>query len=159
VNVNLSINTALTDIVTDRFTTSLLTRHVIILEKKLIEAAHRIRGEMDPDNTRPYVIVVHRKPRATPGGSSQHGHLLLSAVDEHGKFLDDGWSKIRTDRINLELCYDLDEPAVVGRHFRPALRFLRKSRPEVAVWLDNSVGSNSRSNPLTLSGTGRATRF
>jgi hypothetical protein len=113
--------------------------------EKLIETAHRVRRELDPAGTRPYALVIHRKaraePRSEPGGSSsEHLHLLIGAVDEHGKFLDDGWSKIKTERLCLELAYDLGEPAVVGRHFQSALRVLTRTRPEVVQWLENTVG-------------------
>jgi hypothetical protein len=132
--------------------------------EKLIEAAHRVRREFDA-GTRPYAIVFHRKPRAEPlaepsaeprDSSSEHFHLLISAVDERGKFLDDGWSKIATERLCLELAHDLGESAVVGRHFQPALRFLERTRPEVVAWLADTVGLNPEKPVSAISSKSRA---
>ena len=124
--------------------------------EKLIEAAHRARKELDEALTRPYAIIIHRKARAEPsveprGSSSEHLHLLIGAVDEHGKFLDDGWSKIKTERLCLELAHDLGESAVVGRHFQSALRVLKRTRPEVVKWLESTVGLNPEKPTSTSS--------
>jgi hypothetical protein len=109
---------------------------------KLIEAVHRVRRELDPSGSRPYGIVSHCKPRAEPGGARQHFHLVLSHVDAAGAALDDGWIKIKTERLARELEHDLGEPAVLGRHHVSVLRRLRQDRPDVAIWLENSLGAN-----------------
>jgi len=111
----------------------------------LIEMAHRARLELDPSGERPFAIVIHKKPRSEPGGGSgEHAHLLIAAAaaDAGGKFLDDGFSKIRTERLALELAFDFGEPPVIGRHFKPAFRRLRTTRPEVAEWLESQVGAD-----------------
>lgn len=108
--------------------------------KALLEMTHRVRLELDPSGTRPYAIVIHKKPRAEAGGSSEHAHLLISAADERAKFLDDGWLKLKTERLQLELAHDYGEVPVIGRHFKSALRHLRRMRPEVADWLEATVG-------------------
>jgi hypothetical protein len=113
--------------------------------------------ELDPSGMRPYAIVVHQKPRAEAGGSCEHSHLIISAADEHGKFLDDGWSKIRTERLALELAHDYGEVPVVGRHFKSALRHLRKMRPEVADWLE-TIGDVDSPKPESAFSSGARAR-
>lgn len=128
----------------------------------LIEIVHRARIELDPSGQRPFAIVIHRKPRAEAvagaeaGGSDEHAHLLIAAANENGEFLDDGFSKIRTERLSLELAHDFGEEPVVGRHFKSALRHLTTTRPEVAVWLESKVGADPAKPEAAFSPNARA---
>jgi hypothetical protein len=128
----------------------------------LIEIVHRARIELDPSGQRPYAIAIHRKPRAEAvagakaGGSGEHAHLLIGSAHENGKFLDDGWSKIRTERLALELAHDYGEAPVIGRHFKAALRHLSDSRPEVATWLEQKVVSDPVKPEAAFSPNARA---
>jgi hypothetical protein len=131
--------------------------------KKLIEAAHRVRRELDTaaGSPRPYAMILHTKPRAAPvgskdGGSSRHLHLIIGAVDDKGAFLDDSWSKIKTERLALELGHDLSEPPVVGRHFQSALRVLKTTRPDVVKWLEDEVGIKPEKPTSAISSKSRA---
>jgi hypothetical protein len=109
--------------------------------EKLLGAAHKVRFELDPSDTRPFAIVVHHKPRAEKGGAAKHAHLVLAHVDSKGKALDDRWIKVRTERVARELEFWLGEPALLGRHHRPVLRVLRATAPEIAMWLEASLGA------------------
>lgn len=109
---------------------------------QVVCAANMARLELDPSDVRPYGIVLHGKPRAEPRGGSTHGHLLLGHVDSTGKALDDGWSKLRTERVSREIEFALGEPPVLGRHHRAVLKALRNRSPEVADWLERAFGAN-----------------
>jgi hypothetical protein len=116
--------------------------------ERLLDAVHRVRLELDPTGKRPFGIVVHIKKRAELGGSAEHAHLILSHVDETSKALDDSFTKIRTERVARETEYDfqkkfgIPESAVLGRHFRSTVKALWQTRPEVAVWLEQTFGPN-----------------
>jgi hypothetical protein len=110
--------------------------------QRLIEAAHRVRIELDPENSRPYGIVLHGKRRAEPGGAPEHAHLLVAHVDSQGRALKTSWSKLRTERIARELEFVLGEPPVLGRHHRTVLKALRVQAPEVARWLEAALGAD-----------------
>jgi hypothetical protein len=110
--------------------------------ENLMIAAHAVRLELDPLETRPYAIVIHEKPRAEAGGSRLHAHLVLSSADHTGKCLDDGWSIIRTERVARELEYLLGENPLVGRHHRPVLKALMNTKPEIFHWLREALGDD-----------------
>lgn len=106
----------------------------------LIEAVNRVRLELDPEGTRPFGIVVHGKKRAELGGAAEHAHLILGHVNASGKALKDSWIKIRTERVARELEFAYGEPATLGRHHKTVLKVLRKTEPEVAIWLEAAHG-------------------
>jgi hypothetical protein len=109
----------------------------------LMLAAHRMRLELDPDSSRPYVIVIHRKRRAKPGGADEHAHLVCSSCDDKGKALDDSFIVVRSERLARELEFDLNDGAkpLLGRHHSAVLRALKASRPEVAAWIQENLGT------------------
>jgi hypothetical protein len=123
--------------------------------ERLIEAVHRVRLELDPDGERPFAIVIHQKKRAEVGGSKEHAHLILAGVDARGKALDDGWTKVRTERVARELEYDLGERALLGRHHRAVLRALSKTRPEVYLWLLDAFGADPEKPQSAISPSAR----
>ena len=129
-------------------TTKTVLHHITInpakdlKRERLIEAVHRVRLELDPSGERPFAIVIHRKTRAEVGGSKEQAHLILAGVDARGKAVDDGWTKVRTERVARELEYDQGESALLGRHHRAVLRALSRTRPEVYLWLLDAFGAN-----------------
>jgi hypothetical protein len=108
----------------------------------LVRAAHRVRLEVDPEDSRPYLVIVHQKRRSEEGGSGEHAHLVLGRVDRFGRCVKDGWLKVRTERVARELEFDLGEQPLIGRHHKSVLRHLWAARPEVAVWLESAHGAN-----------------
>lgn len=127
-----------------------------IPREKLVEAAQRVRLELDRENCRPFAIVIHRKERAEPnGGSREHAHLVLGAVDAVGKSLDDSWTKVRTERVARELEYDFGENPLLGRHHKSVLNALCRSRPEVYVWLLDAFGPNPEKPQSAISPAAR----
>ncbi|QND71951.1 hypothetical protein HB776_12460 [Tardiphaga robiniae] len=126
-----------------------------ISREQLVQAVHKIRLELDPDGTRPFAIVIHRKKRSEAGGADEHAHLVLGAVDAIGKSLDDGWTKIRTERVARELEYELGEPALCGRHHRAVLKALYGKRPDVYLWLLNALGPDPEKPQSAISPAAR----
>jgi hypothetical protein len=126
-----------------------------IPQEKLVEAVHRVRHELDPGGMRPFAIVVHHKKRAEAGGAGSHAHLVLSAVDASGKALDDGWLKLRTERVARELEYNLGENPLCGRHHRAVLKALYLANPDVYLWLLNALGPDPEKPQSALSPAAR----
>ena len=123
----------------------------------LLDAANRARLEFDPDSVRPYAIVVHGKGRATLDSNScpTHAHCIFGHVDSQGRALKDKFSIIRTERLARELEFEMGETPTLGRHHVPVVAQLRKSSPEVAVWLVNAFGENPEKPTSVMSSASR----
>ncbi|WP_159010049.1 hypothetical protein [Bradyrhizobium sp. S69] len=123
----------------------------------LLDAANRARLEFDPDSVRPYVIVVHGKGRSTLDSDSchTHAHCVFGHVDSQGRALKDKFSIIRTERLARELEFEMGETPTLGRHHVPVLAQLRKSSPEVAVWLVAAFGETPEKPASAMSSASR----
>jgi hypothetical protein len=111
-------------------------------KKQLLEAANRVRLELDPDGQRVYAVVCHTKKRAVEGAPI-HAHLVLANVDANGRALKDGRSKIRTECIARVCEYELREPPTLGRHHKSALKLLtERDLPLVRAWLVEAFGED-----------------
>lgn len=109
--------------------------------KTFLEAAHLARLELDPEDSRPYAIVVHGKARAS-GSGYLHGHLILGRYFE-GRALKENYSAIRLEKVSrLSERLILHEPAVLGRNHASVVRHLKKSDPETAAWLIEAHGES-----------------
>jgi hypothetical protein len=110
--------------------------------KQLLDAANRVRLELDPDGQRVYAIVCHTKKRAAEGAPI-HAHLVLANVDANARALRDGRSKIRTECIARICEYELGEPPTLGRHHKSSLKLLvKRGLPEVRDWLIEAFGED-----------------
>lgn len=128
---------------------------------EILEAAHKVRMEFDPDGTRPYGVVIHGKPRA--GDNATGEHLVLGNFDDTGRAIQDRFTILRTERLAREIEYSWRqdspgapaEPCGLGRHHVSVLRALRKSRPEVAAWLVNAHGERPEKPKSSISSASR----
>jgi hypothetical protein len=112
-------------------------------EDQLKKAAKALRDELDPEGTRPYIVIAHHKRRenATEGG--MHAHLLLGHSDGR-KALKDGRSKIRTEVVARTLERENGEFPVRSRHANKVDRILRqRGLSDVADWIKVAYGSQS----------------
>jgi hypothetical protein len=111
-------------------------------KKQLLEAANRVRLELDPDGQRVYAIVCHTKKRAVEGAPI-HAHLVLANVDANGRALKDGRSKIRTECVARICEFELRETPTLGRHHKSALKLLaERNLPLVRAWLVEAFGED-----------------
>jgi hypothetical protein len=113
----------------------------MLSREDLLRCVHRLRQELDPELSRPFVIAIHLKARAR-GVTTEHAHLILCTTDHLGKALDDRFTVLRTERLARELEFDFRDVAkpLLGRHHIPVVRALKRSRPEVAQWLEQAHG-------------------
>ena len=72
-------------------------------DSEIIDAAHALRREFDPDGSRIYCIVIHGKARAGDAEGRIHGHLILSNFDATGRAVKDAYTKLRTERVAREI--------------------------------------------------------
>lgn len=130
---------------------------------EILEAAHALRREFDPDGTRPFCILIHGKERAGGADGRVHGHFVLGNFDSEGRAVKDRFTKVRTERLAREIEYSWrqeqagapSEPCGLGRHHVSVLRALRKSRPEVAAWLVNAHGEKPEKPKSAISSASR----
>jgi hypothetical protein len=131
--------------------------------EEILEAAHRVRLEFDPDGTRPFAVVVHGKKRAGDATGRTHGHLVLGNFDSNNRALKDKFTKLRTERLAREIEHSwredspgsAGEPCGRGRHHVSVLRALRKCSPEVARWLVDTHGEKPAKPQSAISSAGR----
>jgi hypothetical protein len=130
---------------------------------EILEAAHALRREFDPDGTRPFCILIHGKERAGGADGRVHGHFVLGNFDSEGRAVKDRFTKVRTERLAREIEYSWrqeqpgapSEPCGLGRHHVSVLRALRKSRPEVAAWLVDAHGEKPEKPKSSISSASR----
>lgn len=110
-------------------------------EAQLIAAAHAMRVELDPDDQRPYAIVIHGKKRLGSVGSDTHAHVLLGHVF-CGVPLKDRLSKRRTEMVARICEFNLGEPCTLGPGHKYSVKRLRHEAPQIAEWMINAHGEN-----------------
>jgi hypothetical protein len=110
-------------------------------DDRLVAAAHAMRIELDPDDQRPYVIVIHGKKREGVVGSETHAHVLLGHVF-CGVPLKDRLSKRRTEMVARVCEYNFGEHCTLGPGHRYSIKRLRSEAPKVAQWLIDAHGEN-----------------
>lgn len=122
-------------------------------KEQLLAAAHALRFEFDPDDTRPWIVLAHSKARQNSDKGHQHAHLVLGHVDGDGRALKDGRAKIRCEVVARTVEYQNGEAAVVSPHHATVVKFLReRGREEVANWLVTACGENPE-KPKSAYGT------
>ncbi len=117
-------------------------------EAELLAAAHAMRRELDPDDQRPYIVVIHGKQRqAAVGpeggvvGSETHAHVLLGHVF-CGVPLTDRLSKRRTEMVARVCEYKFGEYCTLGPGHRYSIKRLRQEAPQIAEWMIDAHGEN-----------------
>src|SRR5665213_80541 len=119
---------------------------IVASEAAILEAAHAIRCELDPNGERPYIIICHGKDRRDPTAAKIHGHLVLANVNAEGRALDDFQSKIRSEVVARTLEHKwaaLGEPAGSSRHHTKVITRLReRNQHQVADWMIAQLGEN-----------------
>jgi hypothetical protein len=115
-------------------------------EAAILQAAHAMRLELDPDGERPFVILAHGKDRKDPKAAKIHGHLILGNVNGEGRALDDFQSKIRSEVVarTLEHTWAAEgEPCGISRHHAKVVARLRERKlHDVADWMIAHHGEN-----------------
>ena len=132
----------------------------------LLAAANSVRVELDPDGTRPWIIIAHVKARATAtsDASKSHAHLVLGTIstDGSGRALNDFRSKIRTECVARIWEFAMRpenggrEPATLGRHHKTVLKFLgERGRHDVRNWLIEAFGEDPEKPRSAMSSRSR----
>jgi hypothetical protein len=93
--------------------------------------ARRVLSEMGAED-HAFVIVRHMKP-SVAGRATSHVHLIVSHWGLSGKALNDGWLRLRLERLAREIEFDRCHPLTAGRHDKAIMKALRnKGRHDVA---------------------------
>lgn len=119
----------------------------------LREDADRVLREMGADpETHPHLIVIHGKTSVAGRGAS-HAHLVVAHWQLDGQALDDGWLRLRLERLAREIEHDRSQPLIPGRHDRALAKALRaRNRPEVAEALEVAGGAEPPRSATTPKG-------
>lgn len=117
-------------------------------EAELLAASHAMRRELDPDDQRPYVVVIHGKqrqsvvrPEGAVVGSETHAHVLLGHVF-CGVPLKDRLSKRRTEVVARVCEHSFGESCTLGPGHRYSIKRLRQEAPQIAEWMIAAHGEN-----------------
>jgi hypothetical protein len=90
----------------------------------------------------PAVLVFHNKERRN-GSGSRHAHLVLGRVSPEGGVIESGFEKIKVETAARIIEFELDEPAMLGRHHKSIVNWLNNhGREDVADWLVGYHGNN-----------------
>jgi hypothetical protein len=94
-------------------------------EEQLLFTAEALRAEFDPSGIRPWIALVHFKPRENSEQGDLHGHIVIGHVDGDGRALKDGRSRIRSEVIARTMEYNFNENPVRSRHQKTVCKILR----------------------------------
>jgi hypothetical protein len=95
-------------------------------EEQLLFTAEALRAEFDPSGTRPWIAILHLKPRENSEQGDLHGHLVIGHVDGDGRALKDGRSRIRSEVVARTVEHNFNEYPVRSRHQKTVCKILRE---------------------------------
>lgn len=92
----------------------------------------------------PYFVVGHQKD--TQGvGRDEHLHIIISRIDSRGRVVDDGYTRVRNEKVGRCVEHDLGHPLTVGKHNKAVAAKLRtEGRADVAEWM---AGAGAQTAP------------
>jgi ATP-dependent exoDNAse (exonuclease V) alpha subunit len=83
----------------------------------------------------PYAIVRHQKD-INGVGRDCHLHILISRIDNRGRVVNDGFTRVRNEKVARIIEYDLGHPLTVGKHNKAVTTRLKKDgREDVVKWM------------------------
>ncbi len=83
----------------------------------------------------PYFVIGHEKD-ARGTGRDEHLHIVISRVDGRARVVDDGYTRVRNEKLARCLEHDLGHRLTIGKHNRAVMNRLRaEGRADVADWL------------------------
>lgn len=97
-------------------------------------------------------LIIHGKDRVGGKGNS-HAHLVLGRVSPDSEVISSGFEKIRLETAMRIAEYEMNEPAILGRHHESCVKWLRShGRSDVADFIVAAHGETplkptSRASP------------
>jgi len=83
----------------------------------------------------PFFVVRHRKD-AQGVGRDDHLHIIISRINARGRVVEDGYTRVRNEKVARALEFDLGHPLTIGKHNMAVMNRLAKDgRHEIVAWM------------------------